>query len=337
MRGAFVDSPDGGSQVAHTEPRLGPTDAEALDAYSRVVTSVAESLAPSIVSLRVASRSTAREGSGSGVVITPDGFVMTSAHVVEGCDRGSAYFADGSELPIDVVGADPLSDIAVVRCPGSGLSPAPLGDAGRLRPGQLVVAIGNPLGFGGSLTAGVVSALGRSFATRSGRVTRFVENVIQTDAALHPGNSGGALADGRAQVVGINTAVVSPGLGQGLGLAVPINDVTRGIIVSLMRDGRVRRSYLGIAGGPRPVPPRLARVVQRDVAIEVVHVMEGSPAHKAGLKPEDLILEIGGEIMHGMEDVQRAVDGAPAGDVVGVRFYRDGAVRQLGVVPEELR
>lgn len=331
---SFIDTHIAPGQPARAE--VAASDAGALDAYSRVVTSVAEALAPSIVSLRVASPSSHREGTGSGVVITPDGFMLTSAHVVEGCDRGSAYFSDGAELPIDVVGCDPLSDIAVVRCSGAGLQPAPLGDAGQLRPGQLVVAIGNPLGFGGSLTAGVVSALGRSFATRSGRATRFVENVIQTDAALHPGNSGGALADGNGRVVGINTAVVGPGIGQGLGLAVPINDVTRGIIVSLMRDGRVRRCYLGIAGGPRPVPPRLVRVLDRDVAIEVVQVMDRSPAQHAGLRSEDLILEVAGEPVRGMDDVQRVMDQCAAGVAIPLRIYRDGSMMEVHVVPEEL-
>ena len=333
---AFIDAHIAPGAPPGPSPGPAAEDDEALDAYSRVVAAVAESLAPSIVSLRVAARTSHREGSGSGVVITPDGFMLTSAHVVEGCERGSAYFADGSELPIDVVGSDPLSDIAVVRCSGYGLQAAPLGDASKLRPGQLVVAIGNPLGFGGSLTAGVVSALGRSFATRSGRATRFVENVIQTDAALHPGNSGGALADGNGRVVGINTAVVGPGIGQGLGLAVPINDVTRGIIVSLMRDGRVRRCYLGIAGGPRPVPPRLVRVLDRDAAIEVVQVMEQSPAHRAGLRAEDLILDVAGQPVRGMDDVQRVMDGCEADTPVSLRIYRGGEVLEVPVVPEEL-
>src|SRR5437867_2696908 len=218
-----------------------------LDAYSRVVTEVAALLTPSVANLRL------RSGGGSGVVISPDGFVLTSAHVVARTRRGVASFVDGRELRVEVVGADPLSDLAVLRAEASDLVPAELGDAETLRVGQLVVAIGNPHGFTGSVTAGVVSALNRSLPTRSGSASRIVENVIQTDAALNPGNSGGALADGRGRVVGINTAVA----GVGLGLAVPINATTRRIVGALMTEGRFRRAYVGLAGGPRPLPPRV--------------------------------------------------------------------------------
>ncbi len=202
-------------------------EADVLDAYSRVVMSVAERLIPSVASLRVMVRVVGGrqpQGSGSAVAITADGFLLTSAHVVDRCSGGVAIFADGAEAEFDVVGADPLSDLAVIRTTaGAQLTTATLGDADRLRVGQLVVAIGNPLGFAGSVSAGVVSALGRSFAAAASGHGRMVENVIQTDAALHPGNSGGALANGAGEVVGINTAVVGPGVGQGLGLAVPIN------------------------------------------------------------------------------------------------------------------
>ena len=212
-------------------------------------------------------------GGGSGVVITPDGFMLTSAHVVAGADgKVEASFVDGREVAAEVVGADPLSDLAVLRTEEDGLAPAVLGDAERLRVGQLVVAIGNPHGFAGSVTAGVVSALGRSLPVRSRAAGRIVENVIQTDAALNPGNSGGALADGRGCVVGINTAVA----GVGLGLAVPVNDVTRRIIGALMRDGRFTRAYIGIAGGSRPLPPRLARELGRTAGVEVVEVVAGA-------------------------------------------------------------
>ena len=194
-----------------------------------------------------------RSAPGSGVVLTPDGYLLTSAHVLAGRSRaGWASFTDGREFPFSIVGSDPLSDLAVVRSEGRDLQPANLGDAEQLRVGQLVVAIGNPHGFAGSVTAGVVSALGRSLPARSGAATRIIDNVIQTDAALNPGNSGGALVNGLAEVVGVNTAVA----GIGLGLAVPINAATRSIVGALMSDGRVRRAYLGIAGGPRPLPPR---------------------------------------------------------------------------------
>ncbi|HEY8774396.1 MAG TPA: trypsin-like peptidase domain-containing protein, partial [Gaiellaceae bacterium] len=251
--------------------RLVSLDEAPLDAYSRVVTEVARLLSPSVANLRVSrrvGRGRRLDGGGSGVVITPDGFVLTSAHVVAGTDRGVASFVDGRELGVEVVGSDPLSDLAVLRTESNDLVAAELGDADTLQVGQLVVAIGNPNGFAGSVTAGVVSALGRSLPTRSGSATRIVENVIQTDAALNPGNSGGALVDGTAHVVGINTAVA----GVGLGLAVPINATTRKIVGALMSEGRFRRAYLGIAGGSRPLPPRLAGALGRSTGIEVVQV-----------------------------------------------------------------
>jgi S1-C subfamily serine protease len=319
-----------------------PSDAEedeALDAYSRVITHVADVLTPSVASLRVAHRGwrgAQGEGTGSGVVITSDGFIITSAHVVAGTDRGSASFVDGREFGIDVVGTDPLSDLAVVRASAAELTPARLGDAARLRVGQLVVAIGNPLGFAGSVTAGVVSALGRSLPTRAGSATRMVENVIQTDAALHPGNSGGALADSVGRVVGINTAVVGPGIGQGLGLAVPINRTTRRILAVLMKEGRFRRAYLGIAGGPRPLPPKVAKEVSREVGVEVVQVMEGSPAARAGLRPEDLILEMDGTAIESVDDLQRVMVTESIGRKVAVRIYRDGRIASIDVTPIEL-
>jgi S1-C subfamily serine protease len=323
-------------------PPTGPDDArteEPLDAYSRVVISVAERLSPSVANLRVMRRGPggrSAEGGGSGVVITPDGYLLTSAHVMAQSDRASATFVDGRELSVDVVGGDPLSDLAVVRAAGSDLEPAEMGDADRLRVGQLVVAIGSPLGFGGSVTAGVVSALGRSLPAATGGVTRLVENVIQTDAALHPGNSGGALADAEGRVVGINTAVVGPGLGQGLGLAVPINQATRRIIAALIREGRVRRAYLGIVGGPRPLPPRVALETGRERGIEVVEVIPGSPAARGGLHGEDLILEVDGLPVSGMGDLQRLMDEGTIGRPLTVLVHRDGRTFDVAIVPDEL-
>jgi S1-C subfamily serine protease len=317
----------------------GPGEDEALDAYSRVVTRVAEVVSPAVANLRVWRRVGAPrrvEGGGSAVAVTADGFLLTSAHVVAGTDRGIATMVDGRELDIEIVGADALSDLAVLRARASDLSPATLGDASKLRVGQLVVAIGNPLGFAGSVTAGVVSALGRAIPTRAGSATRLVENVIQTDAALHPGNSGGALADGAGRVVGINTAVVGPGFGQGLGLAVPINDASRRIIAALMREGIVRRAFLGIAGGPRPLPPRVAEAVGRQRGVEVVEVVAGSPAGRAGLRPEDLILEMDGEPVTGMDDVQRLMDGSAIGRRLPLVVYRDGSRRTFDIIPTEL-
>jgi S1-C subfamily serine protease len=313
-----------------------PSDDEALDAYSQAVTTVAERLSPSVANLRVSRRvrgGRVLDGGGSAVVITPDGFTLTSAHVVARTEgRGRASFVDGRELEFEVVGSDPLSDLAVLRVDGSDLVPAELGDAERLRVGQLVVAIGNPHGFTGSVTAGVVSALGRSLPTRSGANVRVVDNVIQTDAALNPGNSGGALADGRGRVVGINTAVA----GVGLGLAVPINAATRRIIAALMSEGRFRRAYLGIAGGPRPLPPKLARELGRKSGIEVVEVVEGGPAALAGLRPEDLIVELDGSPIEGMDELQRVVVSEVIGRAIHAKVVREGREHQLELVPAEL-
>ncbi|MGH2750157.1 MAG: S1C family serine protease [Actinomycetota bacterium] len=336
----YIDSILSGPREPPRGASATPSDAEALDAYSQVVTRVAEVLSPCVANLRIyrrLGRGGRIEGGGSGVAITPDGFILTSAHVVEGTDRGEAVFADGSEAMVEIVGTDPLSDLAVLRSLAVELTPAQLGDAAGLRVGQLVVAIGNPLGFAGSVTAGVISALGRSFPTRAGSVTRLIENVIQTDAALHPGNSGGALANSSGHVVGINTALVGPGQGQGLGLAVPINAVTRRIIAALMTEGRVRRAYIGIVGGPRPVPPRLAREANRRTAIEVVQVLPGSPADRAGLRSEDLILEIDGAEIGSMDDLQRLTDSGVIDRLVTVAIYRNGALREVGLRPEELR
>jgi len=302
-----------------------------LDAYSRVVTEVARTLSRSVANLRVRRRLNGRRvsGGGSGVVVTPDGYILTSAHVVADADGGSAAFVDGRELDFDVVGTDRLSDLAVLRVAADDCVPATLGDADRLQVGQLVVAIGNPHGFAGSVTAGVVSALGRSLPTAAGRI---VENVVQTDAALNPGNSGGALADAGARVVGINTAVA----GVGLGLAVPINDTTRRIVGALMRDGRFRRAYIGIAGGPRPVPPRLASELGRRNAVEVVEVVDGSPAAKAGLRPEDLIVALDGTPVSSAGDLQRLMTEERIGRKLTATVVRQGDRTEMDVTPEEL-
>ncbi len=309
-----------------------PDDDAALDAYSLAVSTAAERLIPSVASLRVRSNGGWGGGAGSAVVFTPDGFLLTSAHVVAAAPGGIATFVDGTELGFDVVGRDPLSDLAVVRATGGGLTAAPLGDADRLRVGQLVVAIGNPLGFAGSVTAGVVSALGRSLAARDGRASRLVENVIQTDASLNPGNSGGALADGRGRVVGINTAVA----GIGLGLAVPINAATRAIVGALMHDGRVRRAFLGVVGGTRPLRPVLAERLGRRRGLEVVQLLEGSPASAAGVRAGDVIVELDGRPIEGVGDLQRVMVGEMVGRQVPVGLERDGAIVQLDVVPIEL-
>jgi S1-C subfamily serine protease len=314
-------------------PGAAPGDAEALDAYSRVVTTVAERLGPSVANLRVWNRRRSSAGGGSGVVITPDGFILTSAHVVAGTGtRVRASFVDGSDLQATVVGADPLSDLAILRAESARLDSAELGDAATLRVGQLVVAIGNPHGYAGSVTAGVISALGRSLPARAGGASRIIDDVIQTDAALNPGNSGGALVDGSGRVVGINTAVA----GVGLGLAVPVNATTRRIVSALMRDGRVRRAWIGIAGGARPLPPRVAATLGRDRAIEVVEVVDGSPAAAAGLRPEDLVVGVDGAPVRGVDDLQRLMTEERIGVRCMLEIVREGRTRTVALTPREL-
>jgi S1-C subfamily serine protease len=310
---------------------------EPLDAYSRTVVAVAERLTPSVASLHVTRRGRGGrtlDGGGSGVAVTSDGFVLTSAHVVAHTSTlGRASFADGRDLEFTLVGSDPLSDLALLRVAADDLTAAELGDADRLRVGQLVVAIGNPHGFGGSVTAGVVSALGRSLPTRSGSAMRIVDNVIQTDAALNPGNSGGALADARGRVVGINTAVA----GIGLGLAVPINAATRRIIAGLMSEGRFRRAYLGLGGGERPLPPRLARRLGRTTCVEIVQVVENSPAARAGLRAGDLIVSVDGEPINGMAELQRLLVAERIAVRTTFTVARDSRLLDIELTPVELR
>jgi S1-C subfamily serine protease len=331
----FVDAVLGPAQPGRDgdEPLL---DAEALDAYSRAVVGVVERLSRSVANLRLSRRvrgGRLLDGGGSAVVITPDGFMLTSAHVVARTDgSGTASFVDGRELGFSLVGSDPLSDLAVLRADARDLAAAELGDAERLRVGQLVVAIGNPHGFAGSVTAGVVSALGRSLPTRSGSTARLVDNVIQTDAALNPGNSGGALADGLGRVVGINTAVAGPGLG----LAVPINTATRTIVGALMTHGRFRRAWLGIAGGPRPLPPRVATQLGRREGVEVVSVVADAPAAQAGLRPEDLIVQADDVPISTVDDLQRFMVGERIGRTVTLLVVREGSSFPVTLVPAEL-
>jgi len=277
-------------------------------------------------------------GAGSAIVLTPDGFMLTCAHVVLGARgrgaarHGLASFTDGRELRFDVIGADPLSDLAVLRARSDDLAAAALGDAAQLRVGQLVVAIGNPHGFAGSVSAGVVSALGRSLPTRGNGVVRIIDDVIQTDAALNPGSSGGALADSRGRVVGVNTAVA----GIGLGLAVPINAPTRTIIGALMTHGHVRRGYLGIAGTIRPLPPHPRPAWTPGNGVEVTDVVAGSPAAAAGLRPGDLLVEVAGRRIGSVSDLQALLQS----DVIGARLpaalVRDGDEVHVEVVPTDL-
>jgi S1-C subfamily serine protease len=314
------------------------TDPEiaALDAYSQVVAGVADHLLPRVVRLEIEqSRGRFRaRGAGSGVVFTPDGYLLTSAHVVGEVKDATAQFSDGRSRPLHVVGADPLSDLAVglVDVNGDGLQHAELGDSEALRVGQLVVAVGSPLSFGASVTAGIVSGLGRSLTVGTPNASRLIENVIQTDAALNPGNSGGALADSRGRVVGINTAVA----GMGLGLAVPISAGTRRIISALMRDGRVRRAWLGIAGGHRPVPPRVAPKIGYQAGIAVAEVVEGSPAARSGIRADDIIVAVDDHPIADAGDLQRLMVDEAIGRSMTVKVLRRGELVELRAVPSEM-
>jgi S1-C subfamily serine protease len=300
-------------------------DAGLLDAYSRTVVAVAASVTPHVASV------TLSRGGGSAVVFTEDGHLLTNAHVVRSGRDGTAVFADGTETPFRVIGTDPLSDLAVLRVRGDGPGPATLGDADRLVVGQLVVAIGSPLGLSGSVTAGVVSALGRSLpAGRNGN--RLIENVIQTDAALNPGNSGGALADSAGRVVGINTAVA----GIGLGMAVPVNTTTRRIIDTLMVEGRVRRAYLGITGLPAPLPEDVAERTGQAAGFRVASVIPGGPAHRAGLRGGDLVLTVARERITDAGGIQRQLFGEVIGTDVAITVLRNGAMVDVYARPIEL-
>ena len=297
-----------------------------LDAYSRTVSAVAAELTGKVAAVRTG------RGSGSAVV-TGDGILVTNAHVVGQARRGRADFVDGTQVEVAVVGIDPLSDLAVLRAVGGALpSPVTLGDADGLVVGQLVVAVGNPLGLAGSVTAGVVSALGRALPTRSGAAGRVVEDVIQTDAALNPGNSGGALADSRARVVGINTAVA----GVGLGLAVPVNATTRRIVATLLADGRVRRAYLGVVGSPAPVPAAVADRYGRRNGLRLAEVIGGSPAAQAGLRAGDLVLDVGRRPVEDAQGIQRQLFGDAIGVPLPVTVLRNGAMVDVVAVPTEL-
>jgi S1-C subfamily serine protease len=302
-------------------------DREALDAYSSAVTHVVQQVLPSVASLRVRSRF--GDGAGSASVLTDDGFLLTSAHVVEGANTVTAAFSNGSEVTADVVGRDAFSDLAVLRARGDVPNPVTLGDAAKLQVGQLVVAVGNPLGLAGSVTAGIISALGRSLPTKQGRV---VDEVIQTDAALNPGNSGGVLADSRGRMIGVNTAVA----GIGVGLAVPINETTQRIISALMTSGRVRRAWLGIAGSQAPLPPALVKKLGRRDGLRVAQVVAGSPADAAGLRSGDIVVAVAGTSLGSSTELQRRMVEDAIGRRVEITVWRNGALVDVIAVPREL-
>ncbi len=310
-------------------------DTSALDAYSQVVTAVAADLTPRVAALEVFHRrpdGRLAGGTGSAVIFTDDGFLLTNAHVVGNAEGGRLSFSDGTIVPFHVVGTDPLSDLAVIRADGATPPPVRLGQASQLRVGQLVVAVGNPLGLAGSVTAGVISGLGRSLPTRAGANVRVIDDVIQIDAALNPGNSGGALAISTGEVVGINTAVA----GAGLGLAIPINSTTSQIVATLMADGRVRRAYLGLAGNPVPLPPALANRRAQTSGLRIAQVVPGGPAAKAGLRAGDLLINAGGMPVTSAQALQRLMLAGAIGRPLTLTALRSDALVDVVVMPTEL-
>ena len=322
------------STAAANEP--GPVeDGAALDSYSETVIRVARTVTPHVAAIEMTGNrrnGRFRVGAGSAVLFTEDGYLLTNAHVVAGTQKGRAVFADGSSTDLEVVGADPLSDLAVIRGRAPHVAPAEFGDAESLQVGQLVIAIGNPLGLSGSVTAGVVSGLGRAIPVWAGRNRRVIEDVIQTDAALNAGSSGGALADSRSRIVGINTAVA----GAGLGLAVPINSTSRRIISALLSDGRVRRAYLGVVSTPiRLGASEVVRTGQRE-GLRVVEVLSGSPAEQAGLKTGDVLLRVGARAVSNAESLQKLLFAEAIGVPMNVSVLRDGHLTDVIAVPGEM-
>jgi len=330
IRVQLVDDPVGRVAGASPAPEPAASDVELLDAYSKAVVHVVERVGPAVVGVTVRARR-GRAGGGSGVLFTPDGYMLTNAHVVAGAREMRVTLTDGSEHTATLVGTDPATDLAVIRIEGTHLPHAELGSSASLRVGQLVVAIGNPLGFSNTVSAGVISALARSMRAQDGRL---IDPILQTDVALNPGNSGGPLVDSRARVVGINTMII---LGaQGLSFAVPV-DTARWVIGQLMTVGRVRRGYLGLAGQVRPLPKRLARRLQLavDTGVQVMQVESGTPAARAGLLPGDVIVAIDGKPVRNVDEVHRLLDAGSIGRKLPVRAVRGNEVVDLEVTPAE--
>jgi S1-C subfamily serine protease len=326
----LLDDPAGRAPGAIPAPEPAPSDAELLDAYSKAVVHVVERVGPAVVGVAVRA-GRGRAGGGSGVLFTPDGYLLTNAHVVAGARQMRATLTDGSEHPATLVGSDPATDLAVIRIEGSHLPHAELGSSASLRVGQLVVAIGNPLGFSNTVSAGVVSALARSMRAQDGRL---IDPILQTDVALNPGNSGGPLVDSRARVVGINTMII---LGaQGLSFAVPV-DTARWVIGQLMTVGRVRRGFLGVAAQVRPLPKRLARRLELavDTGVEVMQAESGKPAARGGLLPGDVIVSLDGKVVRNVDEVHRLLDASSIGRKLHVKAVRGNELVDLEVTPAE--
>lgn len=325
---AAGQSRSGGSPAAED-------DAELLDAYSGAVIRVVEAVGPSVVAIKVRKNGTRRgeagEGAGSGVVITPDGFVLTNNHVVEGGDELEVSLTDGRSFGAHVIGTDPATDLAVVRIADGGLPAATLGDSDHLRVGQLVIAIGNPLGFQSTVSAGVISALGRSLRSQAGRL---IDNVIQTDVALNPGNSGGPLVDSRGRVIGINTAMIH--MAQGISFSIPVN-TARWVVSELVMHARVRRGHLGVGAQLRPVNRRLQYRLELEApaVVEVMSVEPGGPAARAGLERGDLVFGAGGRQIASVDDLHRVLSRWPADTSMDLDILRSGATLRLAITPSD--
>ncbi len=311
-------------------------DVELLDAYSRAVTSVVDRIEPAVVAINIRRNeqisSSDSDGAGSGVIITPDGFILTNNHVVENVSRVTVTLTDGRTLQSEIMGTDPATDLAVIRVSTSSLPIAELGNSEGLRVGQLAIAIGNPLGFQSTVSAGVISALGRSLRSRSGRL---IENVIQTDVALNPGNSGGPLVNSRAQVIGINTAMIF--MAQGISFAIPIN-TAKWVVGELVRHGRVRRAYLGISAMVRPVTRHQQSQLGlgAPTVVQVIGIEENGPAHRAGIKEGDIFISLGDEKISTIDEIHQLIAKHPPGTPVYIKLLRRGMLRELKIVLGEM-
>ena len=322
--------PSGPSPEPSSDAGSGPSDAELLDAYSHAVVAVVAEVGGAVVNIAVGS-ARGRRGAGSGVMVAPDGYLLTNNHVVERAESLSVSFTDGVEMEADLVGRDPATDLAVLRARGNGLPYAELGESSRLQVGQLVIAIGNPLGFSSSVSTGVVSALGRSLDSRNGRL---IEGVIQHTAPLNPGNSGGGLLDSHGRVMGINTAIIASA--QNLGFAIPV-DTARWVLTQLLTKGRVLRGYLGIAGRERPLDRRLVRHLglATERGVEIARAEKDGAADAAGLRSGDIILGLAGRPVQDIPDLQRVLGEIPVGQSVQMEILRRTTLEHVSVIPTE--
>jgi S1-C subfamily serine protease len=333
----FLDYPSRGETA---EPlSQDATEREMLDAYSQAVINVVSSVGPAVAHIHVSNRtngngkrSSLKEGTGSGVIITPDGYCVTNSHVVEGANTFRLTLSDGSNCSAELIGKDPATDLALLRAQSSGLPIACLGNSDKLQVGQLVIAIGNPLGFQNTVTTGVISALGRSLRSHNGRL---IENIIQTDAALNPGNSGGPLVDSRGLVIGINTAII-PGT-QGICFAIPVNTM-RWIVTSILKEGRVIRAFMGISGQNIPVPMKVTRhfKLEKNAGVQIIDVVPNSPASIAGLKEGDIIVTLNGKPVTSVDDIHKTLGKEVIGQKLTLLLLRDWVnMTELTIVPVE--